>query len=103
VNRSIKWLPAALAVTAAVAVTASATAADSKAGAGVDHAIRTHVIAGGAGRTSAGGAYVLRATIGQFAPEMSSNGGYAVSGGFWKTIPADAVLFADGFETTTTP
>ena len=63
-----------------------------------------HVIATGGGR-SAGGAWVIRGTVGQADAEPlqpSTDGAdfYAITGGFWPALPAPRSdwLFADGFE-----
>ncbi len=63
-----------------------------------------HVIANGGGR-SAGGAWVIRGTVGQadadpLQPSTDGNGFYAITGGFWPALPAPRTdgLFIDGFE-----
>ena len=63
-----------------------------------------HVIATGGGR-SAGGAWVIRGTVGQsdadpLQPSTDGSGFYAITGGFWPALPAPRTdgLFMDGFE-----
>lgn len=67
-------------------------------------ALPRHVIATGGGR-SAGGAWVIRGTVGQadaepLQPSTDGSGFYAITGGFWPALPAPQSdwLFADEFE-----